>query len=453
MNRKGEKTMWWKILIPLLIILAFVFVKMFFVEKNVQFKTTDRVFYNPFMGFAVNADYEDAVGENTLVYVDITWREWEPEEGVYAIEQLWEDNNLKRWQEEGKKVVLRFVCDIPGEEEHMDIPDWLYELTGDGIFYDTSYGKGYAPEYSNAVFIEKHRAALLALGKAFEDEDLLAYVELGSLGHWGEWHMNYSQGTTRMPKASIREEYVQAYEEAFPYAKMLARRPFAETVAREYGLYNDMTGHMEDTKEWISWIENGGTYEQPLVSEELVAQPKAWESSPMGGEFTSSLSYNEMLVENLEETISLIKQSHMTFIGPKCPVTEEVETYSEGVEEVLKTIGYRYGVSEASISYWKWSNEGKLVLKVENSGIAPIYFPWEMYLYVYDGENLVERIQVPVNLMEIFGGESCNAEIENVPIGEGYTYWIGIENPATGEPEVYLDIETEEKNFMYQIMK
>lgn len=453
MNRKGEKTMWWKILIPLLIILAFVFVKMFFVEKNVQFKTTDRVFYNPFMGFAVNADYEDAVGENTLVYVDITWREWEPEEGIYAIEQVWEDNNLKRWQEEGKKVVLRFVCDIPGEEEHMDIPDWLYELTGDGIFYDTSYGKGYAPEYSNAVFIEKHRAALLALGKAFEDEDLLAYVELGSLGHWGEWHMNYSQGTTRMPKASIREEYVQAYEEAFPYAKMLARRPFAETVVREYGIYNDMTGHMEDTKEWISWIENGGTYEQPLVSEELVAQPKAWESSPIGGEFTSSLSYNEMLVENLEETISLIKQSHMTFIGPKCPVTEEVETYSEGVEEVLKTIGYRYGVSEASISYWKWSNEGKLVLKVENSGIAPIYFPWEMYLYVYDGENLVERIQVPVNLMGISGGESCNAEIENVPIGEGYTYWIGIENPATGEPEVYLDIETEEKNFMYQIMK
>ena len=31
----------------------------------------------------------------------------------------------------------------------MDIPEWLYERTGDGVFYDTEYGKGYCPDYSN----------------------------------------------------------------------------------------------------------------------------------------------------------------------------------------------------------------------------------------------------------------------------------------------------------------
>ena len=140
------------------------------------------------------------------------------------------------------------------DETHMDIPDWLYEQTKDGVFYDTSYGKGYAPEYSNPILIEKHRNAILALGRAFEEEHMIAYVELGSLGHWGEWHMNYRQGTTRMPQESVREEYVKHYEEAFFYAKLLARRPFAETAKRKFGLFNDMAGHPQATEEWLSWI-------------------------------------------------------------------------------------------------------------------------------------------------------------------------------------------------------
>ena len=29
-------------------------------------------------------------------------------------------------------MVFRFVCDLPGDEPHRDIPDWLYEKTKDG---------------------------------------------------------------------------------------------------------------------------------------------------------------------------------------------------------------------------------------------------------------------------------------------------------------------------------
>lgn len=436
----------------LFLLLSLFFVKYVWVRQCVEYKTTNQVLYNPYMGFAVNADYTSAVGENTLVYVDITWREWEPEEGEYGVEQVWEENSLQHWQEEGKKMVLRFVCDVPGEEVHMDIPDWLYEQTGDGVFYDVSYGKGYAPEYGNSLFIEKHRNAILALGNAFAESEMVAYVELGSLGHWGEWHMNYAQGTTRMPAGNIREKYVEAYVEAFPYAYLLARRPFAETASRGLGLYNDMSGYKKDTEKWLGWIEQGGEYSQPLLAEELVPQPEVFKTAPVGGEFTSRLSWEEMLEKNLEETVELLRQSHTTFLGPKVPVKEEEQEYAEGVEEVLKTIGYRYRVSKMCLSFWRWQKEAQMTLTIENSGSAPLYFRREVYVGIYDETgHMTEKRRLDVDLREIGGESRVEISAGSVPLKEGYTYTIWAENPKNGERDIYLDMDAERGGMEYEL--
>lgn len=126
--------------------------------------------------------------------MDITWAELEPEEGIYDWTSIEQENQLARWQQEGKHLILRFVCDIPGEERHMDIPKWLYEKTGEaGTWYDGEYGKGFAPDYNNAELIACHAKAVEALGTHFGTDGLVAYVELGSLGHWGEWHVNYEE--------------------------------------------------------------------------------------------------------------------------------------------------------------------------------------------------------------------------------------------------------------------
>ncbi len=45
--------------------------------------------------------------------MDITWAELEPAEGKYDWEKIERENQTDRWREEGKHLVLRFVCDIP----------------------------------------------------------------------------------------------------------------------------------------------------------------------------------------------------------------------------------------------------------------------------------------------------------------------------------------------------
>lgn len=90
----------------------------------------------------------------------------------------------------------------------MDIPDWLYAQTGDGSWYSTDYGKGYSPDYNNATFRAAHRRVLAALGEHFGTDGFVTYVELGSLGHWGEWHIKTGEGLVPMPDEAIRDEYV-----------------------------------------------------------------------------------------------------------------------------------------------------------------------------------------------------------------------------------------------------
>ena len=162
------KKKWLGILIGCLLIVLMVGIgcaMMIFDRKTINYEASNQILYNPLMGFAPNADYMEAVGENTLVYVDVTWREVESQQGVYQFDEIEESNHLDYWRAQGKNVVFRFVCDIPGTEAHMDIPDWLYEITKDGTFYDSSYGKGYSPDYNNETLIECHRQVIEALGR------------------------------------------------------------------------------------------------------------------------------------------------------------------------------------------------------------------------------------------------------------------------------------------------
>ncbi len=437
-------------IVAVLVVYQFVFVKRF----QYTYEVTGEAFKNPLMGYAPNADYVEAVGDNTLVYVDVTWRELEPEEGVFAFADIEESNFLAEWKEQGKNVVFRFVCDVPDEEEHMDIPDWLYEKTGDGTFYDCSYGKGYSPNYRNKTFIEYHAKAIAALGEYFGQDTFFSYVELGSLGHWGEWHVNYSAGIRRFPSEEICAQYVQPYIEAFPNAKLLMRRPFSFVEKYGLGVFNDMTGEPDATAEWLDWIYNGGVYDSASKPIELVACEDVWNKAPIGGEFTSSISMEEMLVTEQARTIELLQDSHMTFLGPKCPIANrEEQELPEATAEILKNIGYRYGVTSAKITWDKNFGSATVEIQLKNHGVAPIYFSWPVCVYLLEEDGkVISRYETKVDLTKVTSGQTTMIKIklQEEILKEKLPYVaIGIENPQDGEMAVFLDMKTENLDKKY----
>ncbi len=86
-------------------------------------------------------------------------------------------------------MIIRLVLDYPNKENSMQIPKWLYnEIGGDGTWYDISYGKGFSPNYENKTLIYYHEKLIKALGERYNSSSEIAFIELGSIGHWGEWH-------------------------------------------------------------------------------------------------------------------------------------------------------------------------------------------------------------------------------------------------------------------------
>lgn len=392
-----------------------VFASSAFVVRNIYYKSlveeivpagTDAVLKSPGIGLAPWAENEESMEmDTTLVYVELKWSDWEPTEGEYNVDFVTEYYNLEYYREDGRQVVFRFICDEPTDEAHIDIPEWLYDKTGDGVFYDTDYGMGYSPNYENELFVEKHRQAIYALGEAFGSDDFFCYIELGSLGHWGEWHVNYEQGVTRLPDYSIRQLYIEPYLTAFPNAQYLLRYPLVDASLNGFGLYNDMTGDYDETLYWIQQM-NGGVWEQTGLEEQANCT-EVWKSHPIGGEFASSYDDRVFLIDSFDLTLEGIQESHQSFIGPKIIIDEsDNSSYSEAIEKILKCLGYRFSVSRVTLDF-----TGKETLTAvctfTNDGIAPIYQQYQVVLYIYDedGDIVWESEDIDFDLTNVLPGE------------------------------------------------
>lgn len=429
-------------IVGIVILAALVGTGLFFLARTTRkrektFSYSDEVFGNPLMGYAPCAWYDTVSDDISLLYMDITWRELEPEEGVFAWEEIEEENQLDRWRAEGKHIVLRFVCDLPGEEAHRDIPDWLYEKTGgSGTDYDISYGCGYCPDYSDPQFIACHQKAVAALGERYGRDGFISYIELGSLGHWGEWHIKSDEELPPMPLQAVRAEYVRHWAEAFPQAKILMRRPFAEAADCGFGVYNDMAGHPEDTAEWLEWIQNGGDYDQTGEENALTPMPEGWKTAPIGGEFTSSLPMEQMLDTDLEQTVALIETSHTTFLGPKIAEAD----YPEGYDAVLLHMGYRLWISALQLRAGPGGGT-RVELTWQNSGVAPLYADWPVYLQVSDKDgNIRDSVPVDISLPQLLPGQTL--QTATLLPGVRWQEWedctlrLVVVDPLTGDPAV-----------------
>ena len=292
-----------------------------------------------------------------------------------------------------------------------------------------------------------------ALGEHYGKSDLVSYVELGSLGHWGEWHVAYHIGIRRLPSRTVREQYVLPWLEAFPKAKHLMRRPFSIAKKQCMGLYNDMTGDADATEKWISEITHGGDYDQTNEKGELQSMPDFWNYAPSGGEFTSAVPMKKLLETELSQTINLIQKAHTTFLGP---MTADA-AYECGYNKVLQNLGYRLYISKAVL---KPKIHGtSLEITWGNDGVAPFYQDWPVWIAVENEQSeQIEKKQLDLQLNNITPGIEKKVKVTLYTPGlvekaeNGCRISVGIEDPMTGKESVRLamDILYEDgKNYLW----
>ena len=339
--------------------------------------------------------------------------------------------------------MLRFVCDIPDDEAHIDIPEWLYGKTGDGYHYDTEYGKGYSPNYENDVFIAAHENALRRLSEYCESDNFVSFVELGSLGHWGEWHATDDDGHSLMPEPWVCEEYMLQYAGSFKRAKLLMRRSYELAVENGIGFYNDMLGNGKETAFWLDWLKDGGTQSTSGEDLLLVSAEGPGMLVPVGGEFTSSVPMEEIFGSAFGDTLAAISDSHMTFLGPKTPDLTDEDLEVER-NSVLRRMGYRIYISMLQTQYDFTDQTVKMDFTWKNAGNAGFFFQWPVMVYIYDGDKeLVFWESLELDLRELNGGAEVKTSIK-VPFVDQLRdeFYVGIRiSDETGADSLELAID------------
>ncbi|MGG1662618.1 DUF4832 domain-containing protein [Brevibacillus sp. NRS-1366] len=414
------------------------------------------VLHNPYMGIAPDARSTTIEQGHTLVYANISWRMLEPAKGDYQFDQVEEELQFPKWSSKDVKFIIRIIMDIPEKKSQMEIPDWLYEeLDGDGEWYENSYGKGYSPNYSNPLLIAYHKDLITKLGEHYKTDPRIAFVELGSIGHWGEWHTDTS---IPFPKLAITDQYVQPYLDNFPDSILLMRRPHPIAKRYKMGLFNDMFGDEKPTGEYFTWIQQG--YESWLSKETMPAMPDFWKYAPSGGEFSPSHSLSSYFRDSsIDQLISQAQSTHVSWLGPNTPALFLKDAEQEdNLNLFLNTIGYRFSLSkESHANTVAAGNNLNVTMDWENSGVAPFYFPWTLELSLADQTGkIVAKTATAEDIRKWLPGMTTSSQSlaipANLPAGE-YTLCVGILDPHTQEPAIEFAMEGKRTDLRYTLGK
>ncbi|MFD0715440.1 DUF4832 domain-containing protein [Paenibacillus sp. GCM10027626] len=416
--------------------------------KRTLFKPveSEEVLANPYIGFVADArttsDIEQPV---RLAHANMTWRELEPEKGKYAFEEVEKKFNMAYWKEQGVHLVIRVILDYPRSESHMDIPDWLYEEIGHkGKWYSMDYGEGFSPDYTHPALIKNHELLLKALGKRYNNNPQIAFVQLGSVGHWGEWHTKNDGDTAIVfPKRSITDQYATHYAKSFPDKHLLMRRPHEIAVAYGMGLYNDAFGDKRSTiDEFYKWSTKG--YTSWLTKEKEPAMLNYWTKAPSGGEFMPDSNF--MKDSRIEETLRQARMTHVSWLGPSAPYREEDTKYQSNIDRFLKTIGYRFVITEESHEETVKAGQSlNIELQVKNRGVAPFYYEWPFELSLSDQNGTIAvKMNTDQDIRKWLPGTS--KAVFSLPLPKTlaagtYTVNAAIIDPSNGKPGVDFAIE------------
>lgn len=373
---------------------------------------------NPLKGFASYCD--PGIPLNcpvSMAYEYASLKELEPQEGQFAWDQ-WE----AKWNEQpakGKDVVLRVVLDYP--HEPVDVPQWLIDKGVRMNRYD-EFGGGLSPDYENPDLRKAMLDFIRAFGRRYDHDDRVAYVQLGMLGHWGEWH-TYPR-TELFASPRVQSEIVQAMHKAFPDKPLLARNAsYASCQLPWLGFHDDMipqdTLGPEDWK-FVSQIRNGGVSGN-------------WKTEPLGGEMVPEAAA-QYLGKDWSLLQDAVRTAHFTWIGPYCPamLRNPSDEQLDRIHKLVRMLGYQFRLKTARLSPESLEVDGV------NEGVAPLYANWKAVFVLIDARGrIAQRLDTAADPRTWLPGEfTARASAPMTAPAGTYRVGFGIVDPQRNQARI-----------------
>jgi len=376
---------------------------------------TDAALLNPGMGLYVMVGNKEQPDPGLwfmqlcgTAYTRCHWSDLEPEQGAYQFDEYL-GPMFDYWVGKlGKRVAFRVMCEsMHGNTEYVT-PKWVFDAGVPGVKHIGLRGQEQIdPVFWDPQYLDLHCEFIRALGEWADGREGLEFVDIGSIGEWGEMHFG-QHVAGRWTEEQFREtgfsEYklqlayrrvIDAFADAFPHTRVFLNvggRKGINDYAASRGMHFRQDGLGA----------NGASYnvERTLYPEYGFQGVQCNLELYTGYEGMRERGWDprEVLKKGLEAPLSY---QNINFGGVRF-LTDAPPDVREAIEHCARHIGYRFVLQEAQVpaQVHSWQElAGRLPIRATwvNEGVAPCYedLAFEWMLRSADGTAVAATQEFP----------------------------------------------------------
>ena len=310
----------------------------------------------------------DPLPGTSVVYLRVLWSDIEPKEGVFRWDLF--DSVAQGWIKAGKQIAVRIIC---CNQTVNATPDWVREAGAKGIWFkyrsETAEPR-WEPGYDDPVFVEKYSSFLKAFAARYDGNPSVAFVDVGSLGMYGEGHTGDTSKLSREETDRLARLHIDLHRKYLPNTYLVISDDVAGSQSKakelppllEYALENGV-GFRDDSlmcgkDPWFH--AHWGRYFAPTL-------PVVLET----GHYTLCDARGRWKKDRILESVEKHQASYFTFHG----FPEDFrESHAGEIAAVNRRLGYR--LMPVSIAYpdkVEVGAEVKISADWVNKGVAPCH--------------------------------------------------------------------------------
>jgi hypothetical protein len=354
---------------------------------------TDEILVNPGMGFTTHSSLDGNVPgypESSIAYYRWYWDVLEPEEGKFNWKMV--DSVLAEVKARRQRLATR-IMPANGRPR---IPDW-YRKTGakgwDFLAESTQHAgrsdPSWMPDHEDPLF-EKYMGRLVReFAKRYDGHPDIDHVDIGSYGHWGEWHLSFVEEKESYP-FDLKKMIIDWYLEGFKKTPMVipedAEDGLIYATENGTGWRADCIGDYGPPNNWNLMTRY---LQLPRVHPSV---GKAWKTRPVVFETCGTMESWLKAGRDIDFIYNVMLELHTSVLNNKSSAIPP-EWWS-ATEKFLKQMGYRFAIR--LIRHEKWLEPGQTLtieMDLDNIGVAP---PYRAYIPTFEIRKAGGRSQKKV---------------------------------------------------------
>ena len=440
--------------------------------RMIEVKSVDngKALNNPYMGWNLayyTDDANDRYGTRlkkgdvldwfpgcNIIYFRIGWSRIEKQDGIF--DWSYTDSISKYWTDHGKQVAFCWINSTT-LVNRQSAPLWLKDLGVKGWTYPEN--TNWIPLWDDPVMLNRLERFIDQAAKRYDGKPEVAFVEVGSLGQWGEGHTMQFSKTVKMPLIT---------DSAAMLHLNLWRKYFNKTpLFVNDALILGPCSVFQPRPVLVNWLLNNNcglsdwsvlVNKRPVLAQTSPYMEKVWRNQPTLIEpehYGYSMSNNiwmdgKALIEFMEKYHASHIRIHwwpdefLNGNGKELPGNKEL------INAINLRLGYRIQVT--SFNYPSKVKKGKTMavnIKIRNAGVAPCYKGGYIAISLLDesGKIICSMADAKTNVKSLMPAEIADKAPEQA-LSVNLT---PPENTTTGNYHIAVSIGDEKGNPIYRL--